>query len=218
MKLNKIKLELEKIESLLNSIKKSSGGGKAIERDLMLSYIRKMYEFALTEKTYKNGDPSTKKNKNALKKKVAERWIDKAEEIIEAPKELEEMPEVPLEEPDTESQEEEIQSPALHIPEEVSTLFTHRKAVEISEKLGESPINDLTKALGINEKVFTIKELFGGKQKLFNDTIDRLNSFTQFEEAKDYLIKNVAVDLNWGDDGKKKKASHFIKIIRRRYK
>jgi hypothetical protein len=225
MKLDKIKSQLNKIDLLLKSIQKGKEEISPVEKDLLLSYIRRLYELALLEKAPQKTNSSPKKKKKEPKveevmdivdepKKVAKKQVK--EEQVEAPKDT------PVDEitpkADTESQEEETQSPSLHIPEEVSELFTHKKAIELSEKLGESPIEDLNKAMGINEKIFTIQELFGGKQSFFDEAMKQLNSFSNFDDAKDYLIKNVAVINSWGEDRKKKKAENFIKLIRRRYK
>jgi len=90
-------------------------------------------------------------------------------------------------------------------------------AKELSEKLSTLPISDLTKAMGLNEKIFTIKELFGDDQDLFNETMNQLNGLSSFEEAKSTLVK-IADRFEWTDKKKKKKAKNFIKLISRRYK
>ena len=101
--------------------------------------------------------------------------------------------------------------------EELENLFEHHQAREISEKLSELPIQDLGKAMGLNEKIFTINELFDGDQEAFKNAIQVLNSLSTFEEAKHYLVREVALRYNWAISDRKNKAKNFIKLVRRRY-
>ncbi len=101
------------------------------------------------------------------------------------------------------------------IPLEVAELFHVQKAKDLSEQLSESKISDLTEAMGINEKIFTINELFDGDAALFDQTISVLHGSSSLQEAQDYLAKGVAQDLDWSSRDKKKKAKNFIKLVRR---
>ena len=102
--------------------------------------------------------------------------------------------------------------------DEIEALFKFREAKELSEKLGDLPIRDLSTALGLNEKIFTINELFGGDKETYDVTIHALNGFVDFEQAKEYLSKHVATKFKWANNERKKKAKIFIKMVRRRYK
>ncbi|MEL6865176.1 MAG: hypothetical protein AAFP19_12185 [Bacteroidota bacterium] len=101
---------------------------------------------------------------------------------------------------------------------EYADLFEQKEAKELSEKLSEQPIKDLSKAMGLNDKYLTLNELFGGDQKVFDETIKALNGMSNFDEAKAYLAANIAGKYDWSNKNKKKKARHFIKLVRRRYK
>jgi hypothetical protein len=50
--------------------------------------------------------------------------------------------------------------------------------------------------LDMNDKIAFSKNLFGGSQSEMNETINRLNSFTTLEQAKDYL-SDVYYDRKW---------------------
>ena len=100
---------------------------------------------------------------------------------------------------------------------EYEILFEHKEAKELSDKLAETPIRDLTKAISINERILTVQELFGGDNQSFSDTLAKLNGFKNLEEAKPFLTE-LAKKYKWTDKGRKKKAKVFIKLIRRRYK
>ena len=87
---------------------------------------------------------------------------------------------------------------------------------ELSDRLSRTPIDDLTRCMGINEKIFTMNELFGGDSSLFNNTMSDLNKLDSLDQAKDYLVEKVALEQGWADPGKIKKADKFIKLISRK--
>ena len=101
---------------------------------------------------------------------------------------------------------------------ELLELFAIKKANEISEKLSQLPISDLNRAMGVNEKIFVKNELFGGDDTIFSQTLKRLNSFENFDQAKDYLATEVAESFQWTAPDKSKKAKNFIQLVFRRYK
>ncbi len=114
-----------------------------------------------------------------------------------------------------------VAAPKVVTPQETKAhdpLFEMPEAKELSDRLASAPIKDLTKAMGLNEKILTINELFGGDHRSFDDTIKYLNTLNSFDDAKAYLSDNVAERFGWGDKSKKKKAQIFIKLIKRRYK
>ena len=101
--------------------------------------------------------------------------------------------------------------------EEFDVLFEHKEAKELSDKLADAPIRDLTKAISINEKILAIQELFGKDSEAYTKSISQLNSFRNFDEAKPFLSE-LAKTYKWTTKSRTKKAKVFIKMIRRRYK
>jgi len=104
-----------------------------------------------------------------------------------------------------------------NVDADLLALFEENSGRELSDKLASRPIKDLTKAMGINEKIFTVKELFGGDQKEFDNIMVALDGLGSFEEAKNVLIGSVAEKYDWASSKKVKKAATFIKLVRRRY-
>lgn len=100
---------------------------------------------------------------------------------------------------------------------DMEELFSFKTPTELSEKLSELPITDIKKAMGLNERISTQNELFGGDAAAFDATVSTLNQLRHYDEAKDYLVRNVAVKFNWTAKDKKGKAKDFIKLVRRRY-
>lgn len=102
-------------------------------------------------------------------------------------------------------------------PEVLNQLFATERISELSDKLASAPISDLTKSMGINERMFTQQELFGNNADRFNTVMRDLNTLSTFDEAKDYLMNNVVNEFGWTKEGKLKKANTFIKLVKRRY-
>jgi hypothetical protein len=73
------------------------------------------------------------------------------------------------------------------------------------------PIDDLRKALGINDRFFYQRELFGGNNELFTRTLDQLNSMESFESANAFLSAN----FNWDD--KAEAVVTFKEVVKMRY-
>jgi hypothetical protein len=100
----------------------------------------------------------------------------------------------------------------------VETLFEERQAKELSDKLSELPIPDLKKAIALNDRLLLTRELFAGDGQAFESAIAVLNGFTNFSDAKSYLIENCVIRHGWLDKKRVEEAKQFIRLIRRRYK
>ncbi len=66
----------------------------------------------------------------------------------------------------------------------------------LSDRLQQHPVGDLKRSIGINEKFAFMNELFGGNQQQYNQSIETLNSFSDYSEA-DAHLKNLAVEMKW---------------------
>ncbi len=96
-------------------------------------------------------------------------------------------------------------------------IFDTKSGNDVSSRFGLSKIDDLRRAFGLNDKMMYTNELFGGNNNVFKETMEQLNSFVTFNQAKDYLMKNVAMKYNWTSKTKSKLAKDFIKTVSRKY-
>ena len=110
-----------------------------------------------------------------------------------------------------------ITQSTFNISEDLEAIFIQEEVSDLSEKISMSRIEDISKVIGINERIFTINELFGSDAKLFESTLSKLNKASNFEEAKGIIINEVALPKNWEKDNKLKKAQQFIKHVRRKF-
>lgn len=101
--------------------------------------------------------------------------------------------------------------------DELSKLFELPKVEEMSGRFNHIPIENIESALGLNERIFTLNELFGGNRDVFDSTCIKLNNLTSFSEAKSLLLNGPARQYKWSDQERVKMAEHFIRIIARRY-
>ncbi len=104
------------------------------------------------------------------------------------------------------------------ISPEAEALFEEKKAKELSEKLSELPIADLKKAIALNDRLLLTRELFAGDGQSFEATLNALNGYSQFSEAKAYLLDNCVIRYGWLDKKRVEIVKNFIKLVRRRYK
>jgi len=254
MDIKEAKLILEKINRLYKSMALDERKIDTFEQDLMLSYIKQLYdsfsdeneESVIPQPIRRNRPPALKTKKAVAPAPVAppvEEIVEELELEIEEPVVIEQVVAPPIVVPPTpvvvtppepapvvkevvhttapapEPKPINIAKPASVGPSvstKVASLFEFDEVTDISQKLSQAPITDLKKAIGINEKILTINELFDKNSGYYDEIITRLNGLTSFEQAKNILVQ-VADQNDWASDGLKKKAVIFIKKVRRRY-
>ncbi len=72
------------------------------------------------------------------------------------------------------------------------------------------PVDDLHKAIGINDKFLMIRDLFNGDERMYENTIATLNEFDDLDECMIYIVDNFA--WNPDSDG----AQLLMNLIRRK--
>ena len=141
--------------------------------------------------------------------------------ILDRPEEVAVAKEVPAKEEIAPKVDAEItttpETPVDGFNEEYDELFLFKEATDLSQKLSASPLQDLNKALGLNEKFLYINELFGGDVAKFQAAIKTLNNEKDFDTARSYIEAQLVVPYNWMKKVKRPIAKDFVKLVRRRY-
>jgi regulator of replication initiation timing len=75
-----------------------------------------------------------------------------------------------------------------------------------------SPVSDIAKAIGLNDRLMFIRELFNGDDALFAQTVKQLNAIDNLKDATAY-IQTVAA--HWRSDSEAVRL--FLSILKRRY-
>jgi hypothetical protein len=86
---------------------------------------------------------------------------------------------------------------------------------EIGDFLLDSPIKDLKKAIGINDRFLFINELFMGDEVLFERSVKTINNFSIYEEADYWIQRELKIKMAW--DSKGEVAKQFNQLVRRRF-
>jgi len=225
--------KLNKISALADN-GNADGHFSSLERDLLLSYIRELYEIVLDGKPNviksvshtpipiqkeeeapgKIQEPVVQEH-NEAPVPVVNKVEPKPEPVVILP--IIEKPEAPQPAPEIKAVTINPAPTIKHNPDALAEMFAEEKINDLSDKLASSPVKDLTKSMGINERIFTQQELFGNNQQLFNETLQRLNNCQDFGEAKQYLVENVISTYDWTNENKVKKATTFIKFVKRKF-
>ncbi len=227
MDINSFRKKLQKISALSDSIN-DDGTMSPLERDLLLSYIRDLYEAALGDSlaTVKIAAPAKQPVREPEKEVAPPAPRAHVPEPAPAPVPVAEPPKVTVSEPVAIPEPIAVPEPPRPVVKTtvvatdkaaMDELFAEDVITDLSDRLAHTPVKDLMKSMGINERIFTQQELFGNNQQAFNETLQQLNNCSSFGEARQYLLEHVVPKFDWTHDSKVKKAATFIKLVRRKY-
>lgn len=86
---------------------------------------------------------------------------------------------------------------------------------EIMHALKETPIKDLRKGIGINDRFVFINELFRGDEPMYERSIKTINSFNIYQEAEYWMNRELKIKLGWDDT--RETVKHFYQLVKRRF-
>ncbi len=246
MNLKEARILLKKINSLFESIDYEGSSVSKIERDLMMNYLHQMHGlFSYDEDHVRPLAPAKKPESRTLSDDKAEREQEPPRKEAPVPKPDTDRPNISkrliTDYPPVRQQEEDRPTtpppredrptrPPITKPTQPTTnssgesdsdinveqLFEVRQASDLSEKLSESPVNDLNRAMSINDRLLYMNELFGRDMESLNTALRTLNDFGTMSSARSFLI-DLAKRYQWTHEDRVDIAKNFIKLVRRRY-
>jgi len=86
---------------------------------------------------------------------------------------------------------------------------------DLGDLLKGTPIKDLRKAIGINDRFVFISELFRGDEAMYERSIKTINSFNIFPESEYWINRELIVKLGW--DQESETVRHFYHLVKRRF-
>jgi hypothetical protein len=86
---------------------------------------------------------------------------------------------------------------------------------ELGSLLKESPVKDLKKAIGINDRFVFIEELFRGDENMYERSIKTINGFSIFPEAEYWIQRELKTKIGWDEESPA--VQHFDQLVRRRF-
>lgn len=99
-------------------------------------------------------------------------------------------------------------------PESLNDKLRQGKA-ELVEVLKETPIKDLRKAIGINDRFLFINDLFRGDEAMYERSIKTINSFNIYPEAEYWISRELKTKLGW--DTELPVVLQFDQLVKRRF-
>jgi hypothetical protein len=101
--------------------------------------------------------------------------------------------------------------------EQGPALNEHLKAEkqELANHFQDTPIVDLKKAIGINDRYLFINELFRGDETMYERSLKTINSFAIFPEAHYWIQRELKVKLGWNE--RSEIVGHFDQLVKRRF-
>ncbi len=257
MNLKPAKLALEKIISLYNAMSTDEKNISTIERDLMLNYIRQLYEVflegAVISAIKNEPSPAPKIKENVVRQNndaesempdvygtrdrvfasstpiIIEKEIVKteAQRKVEEPKY--EAPPQPVyvapvyvaplvEQPKPQPKPIEVtRTVAPKVSASISALFDEVSSNELSDRLSNQLVADLTRGLGLNDKLLYQNNLFSNNKAAFDEVLKDINAMSSFDSARAF-VTDIADRYSWdATEEKKKIARDFIRYMRRRF-
>ncbi|MBW7951669.1 MAG: hypothetical protein H3C56_03720 [Chitinophagaceae bacterium] len=86
---------------------------------------------------------------------------------------------------------------------------------EVATLLNGSPIKDLKRAIGINDRYVFINELFRGDEVMYERSIKTINAFSIFAEAEYWIQRELKVKLGWEETNEI--VENFNQLVKRRF-
>jgi hypothetical protein len=90
-----------------------------------------------------------------------------------------------------------------------------QERTELGHVLKETPIKDLRKAIGVNDKFLFVNELFRGDEAMYERSLKTINAFHIFPEAEYWITRELKVKLGWDD--RSQTVKHFYHLVKRRF-
>lgn len=233
MDFQKAKIYLDKLNREFARMSKDQENVLRIDVDIMGSYVRELYDAILSEPNIQvaskaESAPVRHPHRPQVPEPVAELAPTPPQPVAPvvaevpppappAPPPVREEPPAPAP-PPIETPKPAPPSPPVSAPVGIDALFEEKQAKELVDKLAETPLADLKKGIPLNDRLLFTSELFAGDGQAFEKALGALNSFSNFEEARDYLVQTCAVYYTWTDKKRLETAKTFIRLVRRRYK
>jgi hypothetical protein len=206
--MDKILEELNKTAILLRQFR-DTGNIPDIERDIVLSKLRNIYEFIQLVQPEKG-----------KRHPVSEDLVmEETKQVPEAPPKTE----VSFIQEAIPSNQPVPAQPGATAKKEIlaekfrsqnflnEALAQYQNMIDVSKKIQSSPLTNISSAINLNDKFLFTKELFRNDTSLYQATIEKINNAESFNDAIRYLDENFTWDFN------DPLVQKLLELVRRRY-
>jgi hypothetical protein len=87
--------------------------------------------------------------------------------------------------------------------------------VDLAATLKETPVRELKKAIGVNDRYVFINELFRGDEVMYERSIKTINNFRILPEAEYWMERELKIKLGWDDS--REITQRFYHLVKRRF-
>ncbi|MBN8854223.1 MAG: hypothetical protein J0H07_20345 [Sphingobacteriales bacterium] len=87
--------------------------------------------------------------------------------------------------------------------------------LELKSALNDTPVRDLKKAIGVNDRFVFISQLFRGDEVMYERSLKTINSFRILPEAEYWMERELKVKLGW--DETREATKQFYQLVKRRF-
>jgi hypothetical protein len=87
--------------------------------------------------------------------------------------------------------------------------------LELAATLKDSPVRELKKAIGVNDRYVFINELFRGDEAMYERSIKTINNFRILPEAEYWMERELKIKLGWDDN--REITRQFYQLVKRRF-
>jgi len=87
--------------------------------------------------------------------------------------------------------------------------------IELKSALNDTPVRDLKKAIGVNDRFVFISQLFRGDEVMYERSLKTINGFRILPEAEYWMERELKVKLGW--DETRDTTKHFYQLVKRRF-
>jgi len=185
---------IEKIERLEKQLTEKEHELHLLKEDL--EAIRATLEAAMEEESSKET-------------KLPEPVIEEKEELIveESKEEITEeatIAEEPVDEANEEQQHEAIMRTIEEFSQDqrnsISKQTIDSDSVSLADKVGTQPLNDIKKAIGINERFLYANVLFNGDMGAFSRAVEELNHLESILDATRLMDEELSSKYHWDEE------------------
>ncbi|HXB35107.1 MAG TPA: hypothetical protein VNV35_16880 [Puia sp.] len=87
--------------------------------------------------------------------------------------------------------------------------------VDLRSALNDTPVRDLKKAIGVNDRYVFVNQLFRGDEAMYERSIKTINAFRILPEAEYWMERELKVKLGWDENNNLTR--HFYQLVKRRF-
>ena len=98
---------------------------------------------------------------------------------------------------------------------DLNDTYQTKSGYAVAELIEETPLKDLRKGIGVNDKFLFISELFRGDEVMYERSIKTINNYGIYPEAQYWMEREFKIKLGWNMNNDV--VQHFYGLVKRRF-